>query len=323
MGREQADQRLQGIRVLDFSQLLPGPFATKRLAEMGAEVIKIEPPGGDPARWLGRPKESTGVVFLANNEHKKSLNMDLKTVEGREQVLEIAATVDVVLEGFRPGTADRLGIGYEAIKAINPSVVYCSLTGYGQAPHPQAHLAGHDLNYAARSGLLSQLVGSDGMPIVPRVQFADLIGGLVAVEGILAALLQKERTGQGAYLDVAMMAALQGFLHIHAMAAATLGVEDGIHEITGQYVCYHLYETQDGRTMSLAALEEKFWRNFCLAVNREDWIDHHDAKALDDDPWYRQIKALFLTRTMEEWTALGEAADCCLQPVLTIREAFL
>ncbi len=322
MGRGQVGERLQGIRVLDFTQLLPGPFATKRLAEMGAEVMKVEPPGGDPARWLGRTKESTGIVYLANNDHKHTITIDLKTAQGLEQALKIAATVDVVLEGFRPGTADRLGIGYEQIKSINPSIVYCSLTGYGQPPNRLSHLAGHDLNYVATSGLLSQMTDSAGKPIVPRVQFADLIGGLVAVEGILAALLQKARTGQGDYIDVAMMSALQGFLHIHAMSESILGVDDGIHEITGRYVCYHLYETKDRRTMSLAALEEKFWRNFCLAVNRPDWIDHHLAPATDDDPWYREIKALFLTRTMGEWTTLGEAADCCLQPVLTIHEAF-
>ena len=228
----------------------------------------------------------------------------------------------MLLEGFRPGTADRLGIGYEQVKKVNPTVIYCSLTGYGQQPNRLAHLAGHDLNYAARSGLLAQLKDASGHPIVPSVPFADLIGGLVAVEAILAALVNKERTGIGAYLDVAMMVALQGMLHIHAMASATIGAEDGIHEINGHYVCYHLYPTKDGRTVALAALEEKFWENFCLAVNRPDWLDQQYLPALAEQPVYQQIREMFRQRTMKEWTELGERADCCLQPVLSIQEAF-
>ena len=308
--------------MLDVTQLLPGPFATQRLADMGAEVIKVEPPQGDSARRLGRLAKGTGIVFLANNDGKQLLNVDLKTEAGLRQVMEIAATADVVLEGFRPGTADRLGIGYDQLQKINPSVVYCSLTGYGQPPSRLASLAGHDLNYAARSGLLSQLKDKGGQPIVPNVQFADVISGLIAVERIVSALVHKERTGQGAYLDVSMTAALQELLNIHAMTVNEFGVEDGIPEITGQFVCYHLYSTKDGKTVSLAALEDKFWKNFCQAVDRPDWMDHQFAPAEEQHPIYEQIRALFLQRTMKEWTVLGETEDCCLQPVLSIREAF-
>ena len=313
---------LEGVRVLDFTQFLPGPFATKRLADMGAQVIKIEPPQGDPARRLGRTEQETGIVFLANNEHKQSIYVNLKSAADRERVMQIAATVDVVLEGFRPGVAERLGIGFEQIRKINPSIIYCSLTGYGQPPNRLAHLAGHDLNYVARSGLLTQLTDRTGQPIVPNFQFADLIGGLVAEEAILAALVNKQRTGKGAYLDVAMLAALQGMLHIHAMAVATNGVEDGMEETTGKYVCYNLYSTQDGRMVTLAALEEKFWKNFCLAVNEPNWIDKQYSPAVEYDPVYQQIRELFQQRTMKEWSELGEQADCCLQPALTIQEAF-
>ncbi len=313
---------LQGVRVLDFTQFLPGPFATKRLADMGAQVIKIEPPQGDPARRLGRTVRETGIVFLANNEHKQSVRYNLKTAADRERVLQIAATADVVLEGFRPGVAERLGIGFEQVQQVNPTVIYCSLTGYGQPPSQLAHLAGHDLNYVARSGLLAQLTDRMGQPIVPNFQFADLIGGLVAEEAILAALVNKQRTGKGTYLDVAMLAALQGMLHVHAMAVATNGVEDGMQETTGKFVCYNLYFTQDGRMVTLAALEEKFWKNFCLAVNRPNWIDKQYSPAIENHPIYQQIRELFKQRTMKEWSELGEKEDCCLQPVLNIQEAF-
>ncbi len=310
---------LQGIRILDFTQLLPGPFATRRLAEMGAEVVKIEPPKGDPARWLGRRVDDTGIVFLANQANKQSLFVDLKTEEGLNRVKAIAATADVVIEGFRPGIADRLGIGYEQIKAMNPSVIYCSLTGYGQTSS-LASLAGHDLNYVARSGLLAQLKDRSGQPIVPNVQFADLIGGLAAVERILAALVARSRTGEGAYLDVDMVSALQDLLHIHTYASEHLGADEGIHEVSGAYVCYQLYPTKDGRTVALAALEPKFWIRFCQAVDRSDWMESQFTEASDQNPVYLQLKELFASRTMQAWTELGMQADCCLQPVLSVSE---
>ena len=311
---------LEGIRVIDFSTLLPGPYCTLRLADLGAEVIKVEPPAGDPARSRSRAVRGSGLVFLANNRNKQSVCLDLKSASGQRQVQDLLRTADVVVEGFRPGVAGRLGIGYEAVKKLNPGVVYCSLTGYGQSD-PLAEFGGHDLNYMARSGMLSQLCDSTGRPIVPTVQWADLLGGLVAAEEILAALARRQRTGEGAYLDVAMTDALLGMLHMHALAADEFGVEIGVEELSGNMVCYNLYETRDGRTVSLAALEAKFWRNFCESVAKPEWISHQFTRTADGNPVFKEVKALFQARDLSFWIQLGERVDCCLQPVFRVSEA--
>ncbi len=311
---------LDGIRVIDFSTLLPGPYCTMRLADLGANVIKVEPPTGDPARSRSRAIHGSGVVFLANNRNKQSVCLDLKSDSGQRQVQALLRTADVVVEGFRPGVTSRLGIDYEVVKELNPGVVYCSLTGYGQSG-PLVEFGGHDLNYMAQSGMLSQLCDSTGRPIVPTVQWADLLGGIVAAEEILAALVRRQRSGEGAYLDVAMTDALLGMLHIHALAADEFGVETGVEELTGSMVCYNLYETKDGRTVSLAALEAKFWINFCESVAKPEWISHQFSQTVDGNPVFREVKELFQAHDLSFWTQLGERVDCCLQPVLQVSEA--
>ncbi len=312
---------LEGIRVVDLTRLLPGPYATLRLADMGATVIKIEAAdGGDPARYMSQQLGGTGVVFLANNRSKQSVALDLKTEAGKAAALELMTQADVVIEGFRPRVAERLGIGYEAVKAVNPGVVYCSLTGFGQSG-PLVEFGGHDINYMALSGMLDQVRDPSGRPVLPSMQFADLIGGIAASEAILAALVQRSQTGRGAYLDVAMTDALVGMLTNHALMQRAFGDEHGPVDLTGTRVCYNLYETSDGRMVSLGALEPKFWKNFCDALDRPDWLAHQYTPASADNPVYRQVEELFAQRSLDEWSEFASKADCCLQPVLRVSEA--
>lgn len=320
MRKEGVFPLLQGIRVVDFTSLLPGPYATLRLADLGAEVIKVEPPGGDPARHMGDVLAGGGVVFLANNRNKGSVVLDMKAPTGREQALTLTRHADVVLEGFRPGVADRLGIGYETVQQDNPGVIYCSLTGYGQTG-PLAVMAGHDLNYMAISGMLSQFTDGCGRPVMPKVQLADLLGGVVASEAILAALVRRQRTGEGCKLDVAMTDALMGLLNSHALIHTATGVRRGVEELSGQLVCYHLYETKDGRTVSLAALEAKFWQAFCDGVGHPEWIPAQLTRADGDNPVFYQVRDVLAGKTLAEWADFGQQVDCCLQPVWEIDEA--
>ncbi len=305
---------LEGIRILDFTQLLPGPYATLRLSELGATVTKVEPLSGDPARLA-----DSGSVFLANNRNKRSVALNLKSPADLQKAWNWAKTSDVVIEGFRPGVAQRLGIGYDTLKALNPSVVYCSLTGYGQTG-PLCELAGHDVNYLAISGVLDQLRGADGTPIVPAIQFGDLVGGIVAVEAILAALVARGRTSQGRYLDVAMTDALVGLLTNHFLIEATSAYGHGIEMLAGRVLCYNLYATRDRRHVALGALEPKFWEAFCTAVDRPDWLPGQFSPAMPTSPVYRQAVELFARHDQDYWTALGVKANCCLTPVLTVAE---
>ncbi|WLR51463.1 CoA transferase [Bacillus tianshenii] len=306
---------LKGIRVLDFSHYIPGPYATMRLADLGAEVVKVEPLTGDLARTVGGVKEEVGVVFEANNRSKQSVSVNLKSDEGLAQVKSLIKQADVLVESFRPGVMTRLGIGYEQVKNINPNLVYCSLSGYGQSGK-FAHLGSHDLNYMALSGMLSQLKDTSGAPVHPTLTFADFIGGLAASEAILAALVQRERTNEGAFLDAALADSVIGFMNTHELQAELTGKTAGLSLLDGSVVCYGLYKAKDDRYISLAALEPKFWQNFCDAAEREDWKEQQFSKANDENPAYQEIKQFFLSKTMDEWTEFGLEVDCCMAPVL-------
>ncbi|GIM48004.1 CoA transferase [Collibacillus ludicampi] len=311
---------LKGVRIVDFTRYLPGPYATLRLADMGAEVIKVEPPmTGEPARLFGDRFNGTGLLYLANNRNKKSVTINLKEKEGQEISFQLASRADVVIEGFRPGVADALGIGYERLKQVSPNLIYCSLTGYGQTG-PMRDQAGHDLNYMALSGVLSQLRDREGNPIQPGIQFADLIGGIAASEAILAALVKKGLTGEGAYLDISLTDTLIGMMTNHAMLQKVNGKEHGFSELGGNLICYFIYETKDGKFISLAALEKKFWENFCRAVHREDWIPEHLSAASKSNRTFAEVKALFKSRTFEEWSEFSRSVDCCMTPVLETSE---
>lgn len=314
-GKEQITMALSGIRVLDLSRLLPGPFCSMILADFGAEVIKVEEPvKGDYMRRIPPLARQEGAMFLAVNRNKKSLTLNLKTEAGRRIFLELARTADVLLEGFRPGVMARLGLDYQAVRGVNPRLVYCSLSGFGQEG-PYRERVGHDLNYIALGGVLGLLGGEDRPPTVPGVQLADLCGGLWAALAITLALLARERTGRGQYLDVSMLDGVVSLLTVPA-AAYFLG-GGACSALTAAQANYNVYRTGDGRYVTLGALESKFWRAFCQAVGREDWIARQD-----DGDVVAEVQAMFETRTLAEWEEFFAGKDVCCAPVRTLDEVF-
>ncbi|HVJ49666.1 CoA transferase [Desulfitobacterium sp.] len=307
---------LSGIKIIDFTRYFPGPFATLRLADRGAEVIKIEEPTGDPARFMDTINGEEGCIFRSQSRGKKSMAINLKDEKQRQQVLKLIRTADVVIESFRPGVPKRLGIDYDSLVQINPSLVYCSLSGYGQNTSI-SHMAGHDLNYMALSGVLAQLKDAAGVPLKPHIAFADLIGGIVASEAILTGLVQKERTGKSAYLDVSITDSMLSMMGLHVSHESATHEEHGIND---HGIAYNIYETMDKRYVTLGAIEEKFWVNFCKGVSKEDLIPYQKTLAELDNPYYLEMVNVFKSRTFREWVEFSLKVDCCMAPVLETSE---
>jgi crotonobetainyl-CoA:carnitine CoA-transferase CaiB-like acyl-CoA transferase len=317
---------LEGVRVLDLSRLLPGGFCSLLLADFGADVVKVEDTGmGDYIRWAapyyaGAEDSAKSAMFLALNRGKRSIRLNLKSDAGREALLRAVAEADVVLESFRPGVLDRLGVGYEAMRAVNPGIVYCAITGYGQ-DGPLRDRSGHDMNYLGLVGLLGLTGEVGGPPVQSAGQIADLGGGaLMAAFAILAALRERDRSGEGQLVDVSMA---DGALSWLAMVAARQLAEGAVArrgelELAGGLICYRPYACSDG-WVTLGALEPKFWQAWCGGVGREDLVEHQF-----DGPGsaaHAEVEAIFVTRTREEWRAFASENDCCLEPVLGLDEA--
>lgn len=324
MTKEAALQPLEGLRIIDLTRLLPGPLCTMLMGDYGAEVIKVEDvDAGDPTRFVGTiAEDGSGSFFRALNRNKKSIAVDLKKDQGREILLKLAATADVLVEGFRPGVMQRLGLDYEQVKKINPSIVYASITGYGQEGSLRER-AGHDINYCALTGLLDLSAAEGEAPVMPAVQIADIAGGsLMALNGIMFALYRKTKSGIGSYIDVSMTRGLLPWL-IYASSApsASGGIpRRNSGHITGAYACYNIYQTADHKYMCLGALEPVFWQRFCKAVNKPDWVDRQfdQNKRLE---LIDEVQKLFNARSRQEWIILFEKADACCEPVLTPEEA--
>ena len=320
---------LQGIRVLDLSRLLPGGFCSLLLADAGADVVKVEDTGmGDYVRWsppyYGSDEHqglgTRSALYLALNRGKRSIRLDLKSDGGREALLKLAESADVVLESFRPGVLDRLGCGYEALRERNPRIVYCAITGYGQTG-PNTARAGHDTNYLALGGLLGLTGAADGPPVQAAGQIADLGGGgLMGVFGILAALWERERSGEGQFVDVSMTDGAQSWLAMVAGAFLADGrvPRRGGEMLNGGVACYVPYECADG-WVSVGALEPKFWQAFCAGVERPDLLEHQFAKPGSDG--HAEIADVFHAKTKAEWTAFNDEHDSCIEPVLDLDEA--
>lgn len=313
---------LDGLLVLDLTRLLPGPLCTMLLGDYGAEIIKVEDTdAGDPTRFVGRFFEGSGSFFHLLNRNKKSIALDLKSRQGREIASKLACKADVLVEGFRPGVMDRLGLGYERLKKLNPGLVYASISGYGQEG-PYQNRAGHDLNYTALAGLLD-LSAAGKAPVMPAVQIADIAGGsLMALSGIMIALYRRQASGEGTYVDVSMT---RGLLPWLTYAASGLGTEAGIPRrgrghITGAYACYNIYETADGKYMSLGALEPVFWQRFCEAIGRPEWVprqfEEEGREELIDS-----VRKVFKGKTRTEWEEFFAVVDACCEPVLNLEEA--
>ncbi len=312
---------LEGIRVLDFSTLLPGPLATLLLAEAGAEVIKIERPGGEDMRHYEPRWGKDGVNFAMLNRGKKSVAVDLKDASVRPRILDLARRSDVVVEQFRPGVMERLGLGYEAIRKINPRIVYCSISGYGQTG-PRRNRAGHDLNYIGDAGLLALSCGAPGHRVVPPALIADIAGGAYpAVMNIVLALRQRDATGEGAYLDIGMAENVFPFMYwaIGNGIGADQWPGNGADLVTGGSPRYRLYDTKDGKVLAAAPLEQKFWEAFTAAIGLEPELadDRRDPAATA-----RRIAEIIASRTAAEWSPIFDAADCCCSIMQDAQAAF-
>jgi crotonobetainyl-CoA:carnitine CoA-transferase CaiB-like acyl-CoA transferase len=314
-------QPLSGVKVLDLSRLLPGPVASLVLADMGAQVDKIEDAqGGDYLRLMPPHVGDTSSVFLALNRNKRSAVLDLKKESGKAAFLRLVRSYDVVLEQFRPGVLDRLGLSHAKLLEANPRLVVCALTGYGQ-DGPLALRAGHDINYLARAGVLALQGPEGGPPQVPGVQLADVSGGLYAVIGIMGALMERARTGKGSIVDVAMIETSMPFASFgFGLLFGGQKPHAGAEGITGGIAPYRTYATKDGKAMSLGALEPKFWMAFCEGVGRAP-----DMSDLVPGPHQKELvaklEAIFAEKTREEWVQFASKRDCCLEPVLTPEEA--
>jgi alpha-methylacyl-CoA racemase len=307
---------LSGIRVLDLSRLLPGPYLTQLMADLGAEVIKVETPlAGDHAR-LAPPEMGLGKMYEIINQNKKSLALNYRNPRGRELFLKLAGTADVVLEGFRPTIADKYGIGYEAVCAVKPDIVYCSLSGYGQTG-PYQQRAGHDFNYLSVGGAFA-LNGRPGERPVPYgLPAADLSGGMLAAIAILGVLVGRERVGRGMYLDMALLDGVISWMTPLALSAYFSGLEvgAGTHPLLGGRAFFNIYETSDGKYLTLAAIEPHFWGDFCKTIGREDLIERQYDPSLEPE-----IATIFKGKTRTEWLALFEDNDACVEPVNSIEE---
>ncbi len=317
---------LEGLRVLDLSRLLPGGYCSLLLADFGADVIKVEDTAaGDYVRWAppsygGAQPSASGALFLALNRGKRSIRIDLKTRRGKEVLIALAREADVLLESFRPGVLERLGVGYERLRAVNPRLVYCAITGYGQ-DGPLRGRSGHDLNYLALNGLLALSGESDGPPVQAAGQIADLGGGaLMALVGILCALRERECSGEGQFVDSSMFDGSLSWLVLAAAQAFAAGraPRRGELPLAGGVICYRPYRCADG-WVTLAALEPKFWSAFCSGVGREDLLERAFERP-GSEP-HRALCELFLTRTREQWREFASAHDCCLEPMLELDEA--
>ena len=318
---------LEGIKILDLTRLLPGPYGTMFLADLGAEVIKIEEPEqGDYARWYSPHINNVGSRHLLLNRNKKSVTLNLKKPAGRSILLKLVENgADVLIEQFRPGVMDRLGVGYKDLEKVNPRLVYCSLTGFGQ-DGPYRDVAGHDINYIGIGGILGLTGPKGGPPSIPGIQIADLVaGGLYAALGILTALMAREKIGRGQFVDISM---LDGVVSLVPDAAALYFAEGesprmGERRLRGGLPQYQTYRTKDGKYLAVGALEDKFWANLARAIGRPEWADQvPKEKEARTAEIKEEMSRIFLTRTREEWLDLLMKVDACVTAVHSLEETF-
>lgn len=322
LSRKPTQGPLVGIRILDLTRLLPGPLATMMMADMGAEVIKIEDPD-DPDYIRNFPpmvgKES--AFYLSLNRSKRSLSLNLRSEEGKKIFMDLVKTADIVIEQYRPGVLDKSGLGYYEAKAANEKIIYVSITGYGQTG-PYSQKAGHDLNYIAYSGVLGN-IGTSERPVIPAAQLADVMGGsYAAVNACLAALLSKSTTGQGQHVDVAMT---DSVMPLNSLIYAEFAATGNQHEregfsLAGSRANYNTYKCKDGKFIALGALEPKFWNGFCDLVNKPEWKDRIIDEGESARELVKEVSALFQTKPQDEWVLAATGLDICLSPILELSD---
>jgi crotonobetainyl-CoA:carnitine CoA-transferase CaiB-like acyl-CoA transferase len=311
---------LSDVRILDLSRLLPGPYATLLLADLGAQVDKLEDPNGDGTRQMGPSVGGESALYLALNRNKRSLVLDLKKPQGVAALKRLVKQYDVLVESFRPGVMEKLGVSYEVLKQENPKLIYCAITGYGQTG-PDRLKAGHDLNYVARSGVLGYGGDPAAPPVMPGVQVADIGGALVAVSGILAALHAQRMTGEGRLVDVAMNEASMAFLHLHLGGRLMAGeagspLQRGREALNGGLPCYGVYATKDGRGLAVGALEPKFFAGLLAKLDRMDLMEEAYQLGAGADRVRAALAELFRQKPLSEWQAFFAGTDFCVEPVL-------
>ena len=310
---------LGGIRILDCTRLLPYEYCTMLMADLGAEVLKIEVPKvGDYGRWGDESYSYESVLFVMANRNKKSMEINLKHETGKEIFKKLARSYDVIVESFRPGVMGRLGLGYEEIRKINPGIIYCSASGFGQTG-PYKDKAGHDINYLGIAGILGWTGEFTGRPVIPGIPFGDMVGGgIFPIVGILAALLGREKTGEGQYIDIAQTDVLTSLnlRNISEVLARKKGQKARPVNLRGYSLCYNTYRTLDGKFIALGAIEPKFWKNFCLAVGREDWIPNNTIPYEEGGKETEELKELFASKKQKEWVEILENVDTCFTPIL-------
>lgn len=306
---------LAGVRILDLTRLLPGPFATQQLVDLGAEVIKVEDTGaGDYAN---------GAVRALVNRGKQAVRIDLKQSQGLAALLRLCRDADVLVEGFRPGVMQRLGAGYEAVAAVNPRLVYCSISGFGQTG-PLAQMPGHDINYTSLTGIADQVGSAQQGPALSNLPLADLLGGtMTAVREILAALFDAARSGHGRHLDVAIADGVLAHAVLPLAALHQHGQVQPLGEgtLTGGLACYGFYGTADGRHVGVGALERKFWDALCERLERADLAPlHRTGDGATEERLREELRAIFAAQPLAHWTALFADGQACLTPVLRLEE---
>lgn len=305
---------LSGIKVIDLSRMLPGPYCSMVLADHGAEVISIEK----------KEFKDSGLFFGSLYRNKKHMTLDLKTDQGKEILLQLIADADVLMEGFRPGVMERLGLSYSKIKQVNRRIIYCSISGFGQTGE-KINAPGHDVNYLSHAGVLSFLGEKGKPPVIPGVQIADIAGGAQnAVIGILLALFARERTGEGQYIDISITDGLLGLLQLpmHYAALEKGDLEAGDSVLSHRYACYSTYETKDGRYVAFGALERSFWEKICTHLNRQDLVElQYDEEKKEEIKEF--FKETFLQKNYHEWIKELEPLDACCSGVRTISEVMV
>jgi len=311
---------LDGVRILDLSRLLPGPLCTMILGDLGADIIKVEQPQiGDYARSVPPFIGETGALFLMLNRNKRSITLNLKKSEAREVIHKLAKRSDVFVESFQPGVAERLGVGYQAIKLTNERIIYCSISGYGQTG-PYRDLVGHDLTYTSYSGAIGATGVEEGPPVIPAIQIADIQGGIYATVAILAALYRRESTGKGDFIDISLTdAAVASMILPVSFHLAGLPTGRGKLALSGAVPFYNVYKTADGRFIAIAPLEAKFWIELCETLGLEKYEDKQYATD-EMGPMRNDLARILVQRSRDEWVKiLGQRSIPCA-PVYDVDE---
>jgi crotonobetainyl-CoA:carnitine CoA-transferase CaiB-like acyl-CoA transferase len=313
-------EALEGIKILDLGRLLPFEYTTVILGDLGADVLKIEEPKhGDYMREMPPINKKENIIFQMLNRNKKSMTLDLKKDKGKEIFLQLVKEYDVVFEGFRPKVMEKLGLGYERLKEINPKLVYCAATGYGQYGS-YSQRPGHDINYISIAGIL----GTTGLdkPVIPGIPIADMTIGVYSALSILAAIIAREKSGEGQFIDISMTDCMLSFNIVNIANYLVENKDAPILDLRGGLPNYNVYETKDGKYISMGNLEYKFCKNFCDTVGRKDLIEEYESNLIDEKTEYlkTELQKIFKEKNRDEWVKLFEGVDTCITPVYSIEE---